>query len=196
MSVSALCQLCGLCCDGSLFAFVSLSPDEAAALIERDVAVGMREDGSYRLPQKCSALDGTRCTVYEARPNGCRVYNCQLATALSQNEVSLDEATATVREAQERIAALNRELPVGASKQDRPVSTLNQEPPPAASVIAEPPAIVSPDRDVPPPELPAIQRVRRSHAGEEPALSDAAQLAWERARDFLRRHFTGRHGLS
>src|SRR4051812_25936286 len=158
MSVSMLCQLCGLCCDGSLFSYVSLSPDEATALIERDVAVGMRDDGNYRLPQRCSALDGSRCTVYDARPNGCRVYVCQLATALEQNEVSLDEASSRVREAHAHIAELEAALP-------------------------------------PRPDSPhAIQRVRKSHSGEEPALTDEAQSAWERTRDFLRRHFTGRHG--
>lgn len=159
MSVSSLCQACGLCCNGTLFAYVTLSPDEAQALIDRDVAVGMRKDGHYRLPQRCSALDGTRCTVYEARPHGCRAYVCQLATALEQNEVGLEDAMKTVQDAHRLLAALQAELPPGEATS-------------------------------------AVHHVRRSLAGEEPALSDAAQHAWERAREFLRRHFTGRHGLT
>lgn len=158
MSVSSLCQRCGLCCDGTLFAFVSLSTEEAHALIERDVALGMREDGSYRLPQRCSALKGTRCAVYEARPNGCRVYQCNLATALEQQEVSLAEANAVVDQAQDQLRALLNALPEGTES--------------------------------------AIPHVRSSHAGEAPALTEEAQSAFERAREFLRRHFTGRHGLT
>jgi hypothetical protein len=41
-----------------------------------------------------------------------------------------------------------------------------------------------------------VPSVRRAAMGEAPALDEQARAAWHEAREFLRRHFTGRHGLS
>jgi hypothetical protein len=160
MSLSTLCQSCGLCCDGSLFAFVSVEPDEGPALLARDIALELRKDGSYRMRQICTGLQGTRCSVYEIRPRACRSYTCLLGTALEQGEVSLDDALGLVGEARGRIAHLDGLLPLPANAHASPV-----------------------------------QRVRQSKMGEGPSLPTGAVEAWNRVRDFLQRHFTGRHGL-
>jgi hypothetical protein len=96
MSLSTLCQHCGLCCDGTLFTHVPLQPAEAAPLRALGLPVKEREDGTCVLPQRCAALDGRRCTAYAARPEGCRRYHCQLFSALSEREVSLPEALSVV----------------------------------------------------------------------------------------------------
>ena len=41
-----------------------------------------------------------------------------------------------------------------------------------------------------------VPAIRRSLAGDGPALSEEATTSWSAARDHLRRHFTGRHGMS
>lgn len=114
MSLSTLCVACGLCCDGTLFTHVALAPGEDAALRAEGVEPRMREDGSV-LPQRCAALCGRSCTVYGARPQGCRRYQCQLYGALSEGEVSLPEALAAVEEVQGALAALETSLPADGS---------------------------------------------------------------------------------
>jgi len=158
-AVSILCRSCGLCCDGTLFAHVSLTADEAAALRERDLALESRRDGSFRLPQRCRALEGKVCAVYPNRPKPCAAYVCLLAQALSEGEIRLDEARATVEGAHDKLAALREELP-GSDPLDSPVSAL-----------------------------------RRSLHGEGSPLTEAAEQAWDDAREYLRRHFTGRSAL-
>jgi uncharacterized protein len=159
--LSELCLRCGLCCDGSLFDHVALTEAEAQALIERDVAVGLKGDSRYVIEQRCSALEGTCCKAYEARPHGCRVYECLLATSLKTNEVSFDEAAQIVDEALDRIRALDAVLPNGEGAPTSPV-----------------------------------RRVLWADApGNGGPLKAEAHDAWERVREFLRRHFTGRYGF-
>lgn len=106
-----LCLLCGLCCDGSLFDNVALTEAEAQALIERDVAVGLRGGSRYVLEQRCDALKGTCCTAYDVRPDGCRKYHCLLVTALETDEVSFDDAAGVVAEAHRKLLELDVALP-------------------------------------------------------------------------------------
>jgi uncharacterized protein len=99
MSLSTLCQRCGLCCDGTLFTVVPLRPGEEAPLRARGLPVVTRADGSPALPQRCAALEGHACTVYAERPDGCRRYHCHLFAALAEKEVELAEALAVVDQA-------------------------------------------------------------------------------------------------
>ncbi|NVJ25128.1 MULTISPECIES: YkgJ family cysteine cluster protein [Myxococcus] len=111
MPLSTLCLRCGMCCDGTLFTHVSLQPEEAQALEKRGVPVDRREDGVPALAQHCSALDGRTCTVYSDRPASCRRYHCQLFAALSEKEVTLDEALGIVDQAHAWVDAIASELP-------------------------------------------------------------------------------------
>ncbi|WP_257448923.1 YkgJ family cysteine cluster protein [Archangium lipolyticum] len=105
MPLSTLCLRCGLCCDGTLFTHVPLRPGEVAPLKALGLPVREREDGRSVLPQRCAALDGRRCTAYAERPEGCRRYHCQLFSALSEGEVSLEEALSVVDGAHALLAA-------------------------------------------------------------------------------------------
>lgn len=102
MSLEALCQSCGLCCDGSLFTRVPLGVEEQVP--EAVLAVVTNEKGGRHVPQRCAALQGTVCQAYAARPLACRRYECLLFGALREGEVSLDEAVAVVRRAQALVA--------------------------------------------------------------------------------------------
>ena len=75
--------------------------------------VKAREDGTPILPQRCAALDGKRCTAYAERPQGCRRYHCNLFSALSEGEVSLEEALAVVDGAQALLASVGGEYARG-----------------------------------------------------------------------------------
>ncbi len=94
----SLCQACGLCCDGSLFGRVPLGPAEQVPAFK--LAVVTNAQGGRHVPQRCAALEGTVCQVYEERPLACRRYECLLFGALREGEVALPEALTVVHRAQ------------------------------------------------------------------------------------------------
>ncbi len=124
MSLSTLCQRCGLCCDGSLFTHVPLQPGEVEAAKRNALDVVARADGSPALRQRCAALDGARCTAYAERPEACRRYHCLLFSALAEGEVSLPEALGVVDQAHALIARVDEAL--GPSPGDAPRAALQR----------------------------------------------------------------------
>jgi len=105
-----LCRQCGLCCDGTLFAWLAVGPAELPALQAHGLPVLQRADGSRALRQPCAALCGKDCTAYEARPLPCRQFRCQQLIALDEGEIDLPEALRVVQRTQQAIAEL---VPVG-----------------------------------------------------------------------------------
>lgn len=109
---SQLCTACGMCCDGTLFSFVALSSEEARKL--RLVGAEVRDEGGLlKLPQRCGALVGTSCAIYDERPFVCRRFDCLLVRALTDKELPLDEALEVVAEARARVNRLAGLLPKG-----------------------------------------------------------------------------------
>jgi Fe-S-cluster containining protein len=109
-SVGTLCLACGLCCDGTLFGRVRVDAPEAAHARRHGLVVLDQDDGA-RLVQPCAALEGTCCRIYADRPDTCRRYRCDLAAALAEDELGLDEALALVRETHALRDALAAALP-------------------------------------------------------------------------------------
>ena len=107
MSLEALCQSCGLCCDGSLFTRVPLGVNEVVP--EAKLNVITNAQGGRHVPQRCAALEGTRCQAYAERPLACRRYECLLFGALREGEVSLPEALEVVKRAQALVASASPE---------------------------------------------------------------------------------------
>jgi len=99
-----LCTRCGLCCDGSLLADVELAgPAEA----QRALLLGLRVDDDSEEPVMllpCSALEGTRCSVYALRPRTCRSFECGLLMDVRAGIVPVERALEHVSDARERIA--------------------------------------------------------------------------------------------
>ncbi len=114
-----LCLHCGLCCDGSLFSFLGIQPDEVARLAPRGLQAHARPDGrlALDLTRGCPGLDGKCCTLYGDRPQACRDYKCLLFMALEEGEVGLPEAKAVVDETHATLAALHAS-PSPPSRQD------------------------------------------------------------------------------
>ena len=96
-AAEALCLDCGLCCDGTLFATVRLAPGEAEVLSRHPLPVLRHDPDTPRLCQPCGALGAAGCAIYEARPQGCRRYDCDLLGALAGDELDAAEALALVR---------------------------------------------------------------------------------------------------
>lgn len=111
MSSELLCTQCGICCDGTLFSRVPLTPAEAATLTSVGIEVKQRKNKQWALPLGCEALSGCRCTIYESRPGSCRAFKCTLLLALERGETDLPGAMEIVARAKElRRKAVDREL--------------------------------------------------------------------------------------
>jgi polyhydroxyalkanoate synthesis regulator phasin len=90
----SLCEDCGLCCDGTFFAHVAVTPEEIAPLGGR---VTISSDWSLML-QPCSALEGCRCSVYSDRPRICRAYRCLVLHSVEAGRITEEEGRASLDE--------------------------------------------------------------------------------------------------
>ncbi len=110
-SLEHLCQSCGLCCDGSLFDRARLEPDEVGSARKHRLRV-VANEGSFE--QRCSALVGRACTIYDARPRACHAFTCRLYQRHAREGGSLEARTAIVA----HVRALFAELEAGGAPSD------------------------------------------------------------------------------
>jgi Fe-S-cluster containining protein len=99
MSVSELCEACGLCCNGSLYTHVVLTDDDVLALKKHPQVTFETRDHQTALVQGCSQHDGSGCRIYQDRPAACSRYFCALADDVKYDDLSLPEGLAIVAEA-------------------------------------------------------------------------------------------------
>ena len=112
----SVCTACGLCCDGSLFGRVPLGADEQVPEVK--LAVVTNSLGARHVPQRCAALEGTVCQVYQQRPLACRRYECLLLGALREGEVSQAEALKVIVRAQQWVVAARIDVKNVADRDD------------------------------------------------------------------------------
>ncbi len=104
-----MCQACGLCCNGVIFADVSLQPGEDAEVL-RSLGLRLkpsqaRADGAYvpkKFLQPCLAFEGCRCRIYAERPQHCRNFECLLLKSLLAGQTDRVQAFKLVQRAHER----------------------------------------------------------------------------------------------
>jgi uncharacterized protein len=89
--LESLCLSCGLCCNGSFFRRVPLTPEEAARA------------GASHLTQPCVLLKDTCCAAYAQRPLACRRFECLLFSALKGKEVTLSGAQQIVEQMKQKL---------------------------------------------------------------------------------------------
>lgn len=109
-ATSQLCQACGLCCDGSLFPTVRLQPADSAQELK---ALGFRIQHKKRydfFDQPCVAFKNNCCSVYEARPVRCRVFECEQLKRFSSGEVTETSVLEKINEAHRMIAMIKKLL--------------------------------------------------------------------------------------
>jgi hypothetical protein len=93
-----------LCCDGTIFARVRLTSDEAAWASKRRLPMIETESGA-RMTLPCT-LFSDRCTAYDERPRACREFRCTLLEGVEDGQLPLETAIARVRDVKRRFAAL------------------------------------------------------------------------------------------
>ncbi len=102
-SAAALCRECGMCCDGTVFADVRLSPEDKARIaVHGHTAALFKGAPPSRLKQPCSAFLEGRCAVYLNRPDHCRNFDCALLKKVVAGKLAFDRAQRTVRLCREK----------------------------------------------------------------------------------------------
>lgn len=103
----ALCTKCGLCCDGTLFADVELAGQaEIARLVNMEMDVEVEDRTTALLSQPCTALRGTRCSVYAHRPKCCRTFECHLLQDAQRGAVTVERAREAIDDARGQVRAV------------------------------------------------------------------------------------------
>lgn len=109
-----LCMSCGLCCDGTFFGSVVIDDGERSRVDRIGLRVVDRE-GRLVMPEPCSALAGTLCSVYADRPQACRAYECSLRRRVCAGETTYEVARERVEKLRSLIKTVRRafDLPEG-----------------------------------------------------------------------------------
>lgn len=110
----ALCLVCGLCCNGVIFADVQLQSGDEAARVQT-LGLRLKSGGRCqpRLVQPCEAYDGNRCQIYTERPKYCSEFECLLLKSVKAGRTEPPIALRIVgraREQADKVRRLLREL--------------------------------------------------------------------------------------
>jgi Fe-S-cluster containining protein len=106
-AASRLCADCGMCCNGVLFHTVRLQPADSAKAL---AALGLklkRKQGQHYIQQPCPALKTSHCSIYTARPERCRLFECRQLQRVAAGELTEPMARDKIREARRLVAEVN-----------------------------------------------------------------------------------------
>jgi Fe-S-cluster containining protein len=109
-AAARLCAQCGLCCNGVLFHTVQLQPGDCAKAI---AALGLklkRKQGRRFVLQPCPAFCNSQCSIYAARPERCRLFECQQLKRLAAGEITEAMALEKIHQARQQVEQLNELL--------------------------------------------------------------------------------------
>lgn len=110
---SRLCSACGLCCNGVMFHTVRLQPRDSAKEL---VAIGLklkRRNKHHYIQQPCPAYRCSQCSIYDRRPERCRLFECRQLKGVAAGEITESAALANIRDVQQRVEHLNALLEQG-----------------------------------------------------------------------------------
>lgn len=94
-----LCARCGLCCDGTLYNYVSLVPDDLPPLAKYPQLALKVRDHQETFDLGCALHTGTGCSAYADRPSTCSRYVCGVLRAVARDELTEHEAVLVIEEA-------------------------------------------------------------------------------------------------
>lgn len=122
-AASRLCGACGLCCNGVMFHTVKLQPgDSAKKLAALGLKLKRKKRHDYIL-QPCPAYREARCSIYAARPERCRLFECRQLKRVAAGEITETMAMERIGEAQRRVREVNELLEqAGGTNVKRPLS--------------------------------------------------------------------------
>lgn len=122
-AAARLCAACGLCCNGVMFHTVQLKPGDSAKEL---AALGLklkRKQGHRYILQPCPVFRESRCAIYAARPQRCRLFECRQLQRVEAGEITEAMALEKIREVQRRVAEMDELLQrAGGTNLKRPLS--------------------------------------------------------------------------
>ena len=81
-----LCGNCGMCCDGTLFPFFRINPEESHLFPSDKTHV-------INIAQRCMHFDGCNgCKIYSKRPETCSSYKCPVLNLYESGSITFEEA--------------------------------------------------------------------------------------------------------
>ena len=117
-----------------MFHTVQLQPGDSAKDL---AALGLklkRKQGQHYILQPCPAFKESRCSIYESRPQRCRLFECRQLQRVESGETTEALALEKIREVRRQVAAMDELLErAGGTNHKRPLSKRFEK------VLAEPP---------------------------------------------------------
>ena len=109
-SGASLCLECGLCCDGTVFAAMTIQADERDYV--ESLGLTTTPDGDrFVSPQPCPAFQGGCCSLYEiGRPLACGAYSCQLLYARRHGTRSHEDCLEVIAEVRDVAREVERAM--------------------------------------------------------------------------------------
>lgn len=92
LDANRVCQECGLCCNGTLFSFAKVYPEE----LKKTKALGIDvfkddADGTSKFNFPCPAFINGNCSVYLQRPKKCQSYYCKLQENVMNGTIKVED---------------------------------------------------------------------------------------------------------
>lgn len=106
----SLCISCGICCNGTLFGKVPLvSGDDIQLLQKGGIKILLKgEKRSFALG--CSAYKNSCCQIYDARPQSCIKFRCDLLKAFESGEISWSDSREKIVRVRQLSEKLRKEI--------------------------------------------------------------------------------------
>ena len=118
-----LCAQCGLCCNGVMFHTVQLQPGDSAKELAAHGLKLKRKQGRHFILQPCPAFRNSQCSIYAARPQRCRLFECQQLKRIAAGDITEALALEQIHEARRRVEQMNQLLQrAGRTNLKRPLS--------------------------------------------------------------------------
>lgn len=128
-----MCEACGLCCNGTLYNYVTTVPDDVPKLQKYPQLVLKVRNEQETFDEPCVLHDGRGCTAYVDRPATCSQYLCKLLRSVGRNERTEEEALLIIKEARalvenvQEYIAFEPGLPIAVSTWDVPPAGTDEE---------------------------------------------------------------------
>lgn len=106
-ALEGLCLDCGMCCDGTLFECVEVSPSEQ--LTFRSLPL-IHVGDEVAVPLPCPKHQQGRCAVYAERPGRCKKFSCKLYDGVAAGSLSVVSAEQRIAEARQLFSDIEVQL--------------------------------------------------------------------------------------
>jgi hypothetical protein len=100
-----------MCCNGTLFNYVTLVPDDLPKLEKYPQLRFTERNGQGTFGEPCILHTGSGCSAYDDRPGTCSRYICGVLKAVAKDELTEIEAVGVLKEARALVENVKELLP-------------------------------------------------------------------------------------